>query len=142
MVLVYSYLNDEKDVIESIVGSFDQDIQQKLINKIVASIELFCQNMNLDGKNSKNATGPICYFLISVPNSKELLRIFFAYQKGEFVLLTSYLVKPKHYSKKQEIKKVEKDYDKQISFSKKIYDDFISKTYKYDYYDITDRFKS
>ena len=141
MVYIYSYLDKEndKDVINYVMENFGENVQRKLINKITAKIQNFCENMDTDGVMAKNAEWPICYFLLDVPNSDKKLRIFFAYRKNKFVLLTAHLIKPKIYWKKKEKKSIDKTYYEKISFSKLVYDDFVKKQ-EYDYKDITDDF--
>lgn len=57
MVYIYSYLDKEndKDVINYVMENFGENVQRKLINKITAKIQNFCENMDTDGVMAKNA---------------------------------------------------------------------------------------
>lgn len=137
MIQIYSHLNnDDEDVITEIIKDVEKHSVDKLLHKIVAAICCFCQNMLIDWRLSKNLDWPVHEFRISIPNSDNLLRILFVYEKDKIMLLTTYLIKPDQYWKKQEIEKINNGYDWKIELSKKIYNDFKTKK-SYNYVNIT-----
>ena len=136
MVNVFSVITGNIDIIdqsitevleENITQIPKQETIQKLAKKIDDTLHFFLQsNLVPDGHYTKHLDWPIYEFRISIPCSSYFLRIFFALEKAQLVLLTSYLIKPKEYTDKKNTRKIDGVYDEKIQESKNIYVDFSS----------------
>ena len=138
MINVYSLEEEWKDIIQKILEEkILQTKKNKLKYKILSAIWQFMNFQQIDWFRTKNLGWAINEFRISVPGSKNLIRIMFYYEKQELVLLTGYLIKPENYSKSQEKKEINNLYENQIKKSKQIINDFKTER-KNSYLDITD----
>lgn len=136
MINVFSVIIGSIDIIDQSIAEViegnitqipKQETLQKIARKIDDTLHFFLQSNSVpDGHYTKHLDWPIYEFRISIPCSSYFLRIFFALERDQLILLTSYLIKPKEYTDKKNSRKIDVEYDEKIQTSKKIYADFSS----------------
>lgn len=139
---ILSILNDWKDIIsqclddithQQIVQLKKDDIGQKCIDKIMATIQyFFVNNLTPDGWYIKTLENNIIEFRIILPKSKYLLRVIAWYKNWSALLLTWYLIKPYDYNDSYTTSTIDKEYSSQIQKAKTIRQDY-TWAQQYDY---------
>ncbi|HNG97694.1 MAG TPA: hypothetical protein PLW93_05470, partial [Candidatus Absconditabacterales bacterium] len=97
-----------------VTGPLDAFVRS-VTNKIEASLRIFLENdMYADGYIIAHIQGPLFEIRISLPRTKQLMRIFFACERNALILLTGGLIKPKRYTQKKQLQAIEKIYTQTI----------------------------
>lgn len=104
--------------------SLDEFVKS-VTNKIEAAVKVFLErSMNPDGYLITHLQWPIFEIRISLPRTKQLMRIFFACESQSLILLTWWLIKPKSYTQKKQLQTIQKRYSETLQDALRIYEDW------------------
>lgn len=135
---IYSLAESWDDIIQEIGKELSEN-SGKAVEKIVSQLKNFILYQQVDGRSIKHLDWNIFECRVSVPLSKDLVRILFSWERDKLVLLSSYFIKPKLYDDKQTQKQIDAVCSQKITLSKEILRDFLSHQSK-NYVDITQYF--
>ena len=127
---IYSYTESWYDIIQNLLNEISDRYLwykiSKLSSKIYKQLQYFKTNQIVDWYSVKHLENQIFEFKISIPNTKDLIRLLFAWERDELVLLTWYLIKPENYNKIHTRTEVNKYYHQQINDANTILQDYKS----------------
>ena len=135
---IYSLAESWNDIIQEVGKELTRN-SGKALEKIISQLKNFILYQQVDGHSIKHLDWNIFECRVSVPLSKDLVRILFSRERDKLVLLSSYFIKPKSYDDRQTQKQVDAVCKQKIALSKEVLRDFLGRQNK-NYVDITTYF--